>query len=217
MNAYQSEIDSLFKEWKDREPHKTNNNFIKDGIIDIDRWNHVSTKVLFILREAYQHENETDGFNLVENLLAEEGQKKGKSTWRNLGKWAYLLQNYPTENDIENVTRDWFYYEEAFLSSAIINVKKSGGKSRSDIHEIIEIAKLDQDLLRKQVDLISPDIICCCGVFGSIKVLWNETDMEEIGHRLFKTKDYKIIDYWHPATLWSQDLFYFGLKGIIEQ
>jgi len=215
METYQSQIDSLFKEWKQREPHKTNNNFIEDGIIDTQKWDEVNTKVLFILREAYQNEGEIGGFNLVKNLKAEKGEKKSKTTWRNLGKWAYLLQNYQTSNIRSKPSKDWSFYEDAFLSTAIINVKKSGGKKSTDIEEIKKFASDERDLLSRQVDLIKPDIICCCGVFGSVNVLWNE--IEEIGHRLFKTDDYLIIDYWHPATLWSQDLFYFGLKGIVEQ
>jgi hypothetical protein len=215
MQPYNYQITELFKEWKQREGHLSNSSFIEDGIIDPVRWQKSKTKVLFILREAYQEGGETSGFNLVKNLKEEEGEKKGKSTWRNLAKWAALLTDNVTWNEEKNLPREWSKYQEAFLSTAIINVKKSGGRNTTDIEEIKKFAIDDEDLLLRQIEIIDPDIICCCGVFGSVKRFWPA--MEQIGHRLYETEKYKIIDFWHPATLWSQDLFYFGLKGIIEQ
>ncbi len=215
MESYEAKMKDLFKEWKEREPHSINNNFIEDGIIDPERWSKSKIKVLFILREAYQEEGETGGFNLVENLRKEEDKKKGKSTWRNLAKWAALLSENITWDEKKDLPKDWSKYQEAFLSTALINVKKSGGNKTTVIEEIIKIAKDEKDLLNRQIEIINPDIICCCGVFGSVKILW--PDIEQIGHRLYKTDKYKIIDFWHPATRWSQDLFYFGLKGIVEQ
>ncbi|MEQ9089533.1 MAG: hypothetical protein RIE52_00500 [Balneola sp.] len=215
MQSYESEIETLFNEWKQKEPHSTNKNFIEDGIIDPVRWEKSETKVLFILREAYLEEGETEGFNLVKNLREEEHEKKGKSTWRNLAKWAALLTESITWDEKKDLPKDWFKYQEAFLSTALINVKKSGGEKTTDIEEIKSIAKEEKELLSRQIEIINPDIICCCGVFGSVKILWESID--QIGHRLYKTDKYTVIDYWHPATRWPQGLFYFGLKGIIDQ
>ncbi len=209
------DMETLFVEWKQTKTHAHLNSFIEDGIIDVVRWNTINKKVLFILREAYQPAEIEGGFNLTKKLLLESGTRKGKSTWKNLARWAYLLQNLDTPDLIQPFTRKWFDYEEALLNSAIINIKKSGGTKTSDIEDIKQFAKKDQKYLKAQIELINPDIICCCGVFGSVEHYW--PDIKKVGHRLHETSNYMVIDYWHPATRWPQDLFFYGLNGIVHQ
>jgi hypothetical protein len=213
MSDLEHQMQKLFQKWKES-TFQDQSSFIEDGIIDEERWEKTDVKVLFILREAYQEGEFTGGFNLVSNLKKEAGENKSKATWRNLARWAFLLQNRGNSSLIATYSSEWPFYEESFLSSAIINVKKSGGKKTSDIHEIKEIARRDRDFLHQQIELINSDIICCCGVFGSVEHYWPE--IKQIGRRLFTTSKYTIIDYWHPATRWPQDLLYFGLMGITE-
>ena len=48
---------------------------------------------------------------------------------------------------------------EAFLSTAMVNVKKSGGRSTSRLADIAEFARLDASRIRRQIALIQPDIV----------------------------------------------------------
>ena len=209
-------LSELFTTWKSTEPHKTNGNFIDDGIIDQNWWNACQTKVLFILREAYDLDPNSHGFNLCEYV---QEHKYPGQTWTKLGHWAYLLQNLQNDKRKEFDNRlHADLYREALLSSAVMNIKKSGGKKHTDMKEIIQLAQHDQVFLSQEIELIDPDIILCGGVYGSIKHIWeNQSAFKHLTKRVHSWGNRLIIDYWHPATQWPYEILYYGLMGMLDK
>jgi hypothetical protein len=105
---------------------------------------------------------------------------------------------------------------EYLLSSAAIDIKKSDGKKSSDHEDILKYAREDGELLREQISLITPDIILCGGTFKYFKEFWS--DREPVGETgyVYKTGNYIVIDYWHPANRYPNKLCFYALCAILQ-
>jgi len=73
--------------WKDRKIHK-GNFFIGDGIIDEERWEQATTKVLFIMKEAYESSEEVlTEWNLNDYLKQKSLKELAKPMWWSMAQW----------------------------------------------------------------------------------------------------------------------------------
>ena len=72
-------------------------------------------------------------------------------------------------------------YKLALQEIAVINLKKSGGKSSSDYDEIAEYAKYDCEEIKKEFELMDPDIIICGFTFYVLKDIVFKNEIEEVG------------------------------------
>ena len=198
-------------------PHHAGRAFIVDGVIDESRWARAPRRVLFLLKEAYDSSKEQAGFDLRERLRTQKGWRR-KATIRNLGRWAHLLHHFEP-GDIPPFPSD-DEADDAFLASALVNVKKSGGRSRSSEDDILEYARSDRALLLEQLEHICPDVIVLGGTWGPAKQLWPPLGQEPsevmVSYRCHRTTLAPLINYWHPAAHGSKKLFYYGLAGIMQ-
>ena len=101
---------------------------------------------------------------------------------------------------------------------AVINIKKSNGQSQSDDKELAAYAEADQDFLRRELDIINPDIILCGNTGDCLRTIlgdsWkdNETAMTMFGQWNGKL----VIDYYHPASQFPQSINYYALMAICQ-
>lgn len=71
--------------------------------------------------------------------------------------------------------------------------------------EILSYAKKDKDLLRKQIDILDPQIVICCGTFDCYDVIYDYTYGTE--EKLINFKNCScwrvdkrlVIDFYHPS------------------
>jgi hypothetical protein len=201
-----NEHEELLSEWAKNTGQTAD--FIKDGVIDPDRYQQTKTKVMFLLKEAYQSGESPNGFDL--RLVIREKWKgpRGK-TWHTVGRWSYAAQGgtvFPAPSDAA---------KEALLSSAVVNIKKSNGRSRSDMNEIRKIAQQDGELLKRQIALIAPDIVICGNTWGEVKHLWAES--KRIFPRIWRTESITFINYWHPANQYPNDLNDLALSALLAK
>jgi hypothetical protein len=126
----------------------------------------------------------------------------GKTTWWNIVRWGYALQHaargqmppYPDfyeRGDNEKAAA-------VLVSTAVINIKKSDGEHTSTNQDVYKYAQLDGDLLRRQVELIAPDIVVRGGTWWAVKYLWPEA--KEICDRAWKVPGITFLDFWHPGA-----------------
>ena len=171
-------LDELFLLWKNKPKgivtakkgeltiDHSNSYFIADGIVNPNIWEDTShKKILYVLKEAY---GEDWGENTLASWLGNSHPRVG--LWSRVARWTYGLQR-TSLNSIrrykESLTEE--EHNEALEAIAVLNLKKSNGKSCSDYDEIAAYAKFDKEEIQKEFELIDADIVVCGSTF---KTLW---------------------------------------------
>ncbi len=197
--------------------------FVSDGIVNEMVWNNNSDspRILFVLKEAYGGENDWS--------LTDELQKKTpwSSIWRRVTEWTYGILNTTAEKiakyepDIISMEADNKWLNRI----AVINLKKSSGRSSSKQGEIEVYAAYDRLELKKQIEIIDADIIVCGSTFSVFNSLYDnkiKTENNYCDNWYYFTdeingKNTLVIDYYHPANYYPALLNYYGLVSIYHQ
>jgi len=188
--------------------------FIKDGIIDMDRWRSADPKVLLLLKEA--RHNGVGTWDLREYLREEP---KPRGTWRKSAYWCYAIPyikrgSLPGLPFLPDRKAEFDQAVEALRSSAIVNIKKSDGKNTSRDEDIERHARRDKRLIQRQIERIKPDVVICGGTWRFVEDWWPDKirlydGVYRVGQRVF-------INFWHPAYRVSDELKYYALAAMLH-
>lgn len=200
-NNRSAELEKLFDEWRKRHISEdysndkiSKNNFIPDGIIDEASYIQSPKKILFIAKEAAcldktkktAEENfetaQNDGFWCRRVVLGEEGGTRFSSGLALLAN-AILNENFETpEKDIS-----------ALRYVAFMNINKRGGftECETDLDAYVEKYK---DLIDREIKIISPDIIVCCGM--GVRGCLSGVD---------SCKSVPVLEVYHPSYWFVKD------------
>lgn len=194
-NNRSAELDGLFEKWRER--HESENcssenisksNFIPDGIIDEASYMQSPKKILFIAKEAacLKEENTIEeNFEIAQNdgswcrrvVLGEEKRGTSFSSGLALLANAILNENFETpEKDIS-----------ALRYVAFMNINKRGGftECKTDLPGYVKNYK---DLIDREIKIISPDIIVCCG--SGVRSCLSDID---------SCKSVPVLEVYHPS------------------
>lgn len=195
-----AELEKLFEEWQER--HESENcssenisksNFIPDGIIDEASYMQSPKKILFIAKEAacLKEENtieknfetaQNDGFWCRRVVLGEEGGTRFSSGLALLAN-AILNENFETpEKDIS-----------ALRYVAFMNINKRGGFTECETDLDAYVEKYE-DLIDREIKIISPDIIVCCGM--GVRDFLSGVD---------SCKSLPVLEVYHPSARYKTD------------
>lgn len=196
-NNRSAELDELFEEWRER--HEAENydgenisksNFIPDGIIDEASYMQSPKKILFIAKEAAclkkgntiekNFENaQNDGFWCRRVAFGDAKAKKGRfSPGLALLANAILNENFETpEKDIS-----------ALRYVAFMNINKRGGFTSCQTRRLAAYVKKYKDLIDREIRIISPDIIVCCG--SGVRDCLSNVD---------SCKSVPVLEVYHPS------------------
>lgn len=218
-------LDELFELWKNKHPeggidHK-NNVFISDGIVNPQVWNSRSRKrILFILKEAYGDDWKT---NTLATWIAREHPTR--RIWNRIARMVYGIQNTSTTEICAykpHLSRD--EHVSALDQIAVLNLKKSNGKSWSNYDEILKYAEYDREEIKREFELIDADIIICGSTFTAFyeRVYEKTIPVSEKSDNWFYWLEVGgrkrlFIDFYHPANRWPNLLNYYALQGIYQQ
>lgn len=199
-NNRSAELEKLFDEWRKRhisEDYSNNeiskNNFIPDGIIDEASYMQSPKKILFIAKEAaclkkgntIEKNFETaqnDGFWCRRVVLGEEKRGTGFSSGLALLANAILNENFETpEKDIS-----------ALRYVAFMNINKRGGFTSCP--GLDAYVKKYKDLIDREIRIISPDIIVCCGM--GVRDCLSGVD---------SCKSLPVLEVYHPSARYKTD------------
>lgn len=199
-NNRSAELEKLFEEWQER--HESENcssenisksNFIPDGIIDEASYMQSPKKILFIAKEAacLKEENtiekifetaQNDGFWCRRVVLGEEGGTRFSSGLALLAN-AILNENFETpEKDIS-----------ALRYVAFMNINKRGGFTECETDLDAYVEKYE-DLIDREIKIISPDIIVCCGM--GVRDCLSGVD---------SCKSLPVLEVYHPSARYKTD------------
>ncbi len=180
-------IEDLFEVWRKDRPEYTC--FSNDGILVEDLWKKATPKIAFLLKESNDH-----FFNIRGRGWGPEGNSP--RFWRNLSMWTYIA----TEclNGRECTLPKTIEEKEKLLEPvAYINIKKKAEckpkSSDEDIHSYID---RDWGFLNRQIEIIAPDILFCC---GSFKYLRRKIQLEHISERIHYFQHLLVVDFYHPS------------------
>lgn len=203
-------LDELFDVWEKEEIHK-GKEFVRDGFVCKKEWDSSEyKKILFVLKEAY---GDVEDGSITKWL---KDCKNLPQMWKRVVEWAYGINN-TNESYIGEFPSILFNEEgtsteaakKLLKSIAIINLKKSNGQSLSNKKEINLYAKNDSEFLKKQIQLISPDIIVCGFTLDALDkyVYGKEIKKNKCDDWFYNTckitnRETIVIDYYHPAA-WS--------------
>lgn len=175
---------------------------------------------MYLLKEA--HGWDKSG-NLIDDHLMNTGKKLHR-IWRNVCEW--------TEGIFET-TKDYLpiYHETEYENNgndilkkiAVINIKKSSGKSSSDMDEINNYALFDKEEIMREIALCNPTIIICGYTMSSLNIITDYTVKDEKhpdkdwiysfelnGHKVI------VIDFFHPANHYPKLMNYYTLMKIYQ-
>ena len=166
----------LFHEWRSSYGDQ-GRTLVCDGPIGGDAaWETAPLRIVFLLKEPHDRNSilERCGYDLTELFRRPElyvGNRK--SAERVLGRWAFCLQQIHAGNSY-SLEAAGHYAHSALLATAVVNLKKlPGGKSSTDA-VIRHFAERDKGLLRRELDILQPDVVVCGGTYRTASIVFPE-------------------------------------------
>jgi len=195
--------DSLLDAWEEKFP-TDKLHFNRDGIISTDHWVKSDVKILFILKETNKAKQNV--VNAITNALSSKksGWWKGQ-VLRRVGRWAYGLANYSGE--VPSFKDAKSFGKEATWSVAYINMRKTAGGSSTNKKSFDAHVKDYAPYIKRQIELIEPDVIVLGGTFKSVKK-HIFPQMEHVCKRIHRHNKIIFINAFHPAAIVKSDGIY---------
>jgi hypothetical protein len=211
---FDSDHATLLEEWKSKYPGRE---FVYDGIIDYERWDKTPCRTLFILKESYHSKDDSGDWDMRKDLR-EYGKPFGQ-TFTKTAYLAYLINQLAKgENpNFSNIETNNQILNEAFLSSAIVNVKKPVGYPKSNSLDLIQYVTNDAGLLLRQIELIDPKFIVCGGTWYILQEVDVFPNCKKISDRVFSSNNMFIFDIWHPAVPAPGEMIFNAFAWIAER
>lgn len=191
---------------KELEARYPGEDIVNDGILDERIFLRQPQKVMFLLKETYGDYNEIIGPQDIFN---------GKSSpfWPNIYNWTIFVNQIflniaPKFKSKKEIGEQTLYVDNI----AYVNVKKvNSNKAVSDKKDILKFAEKDKDLLRKQIDVINPDIIFTSNTtFEAYQLIFDLvfSDFKNVKRYDCKKQNFiyaehqhrKIIKLYHPSS-----------------
>lgn len=251
VRAYEVAMDNLYTDWRKKRGHidieygkkkytfdvNHEDSFITDGIVCPEEWFKKDNKFrpLFLLKEAYDTNGK--GFDLIKEQLATEDKLSG--TWIYVTDWTWGLFN-TTAKVIADYSKapsclgkkEGYdkYNNEMLRKIAVINCKKSGGKSKSKYEEILGYADFDREELKREIEICDPTIIICGYTATALEyILKSDEDLTRYNFREKQGRnsnlyyhielnghDVLVIDYYHPQNRYPAIMRFYGLVGLYQ-
>lgn len=165
---------------------------IVDGLVNIGEFFNSKFKILWILKEARDIEdNKSEGYDLVKDLNEKRADGKNRTSWQTFDKIIYTT--YAIENNLNTFDEIGIHASNPKIASylrkiAYINIQKLAATKNSKNDAISNQMLQHKDILKKQILTINPKIIINCSKQNVINI-FSEAEIENI----------KIIDSNHPS------------------
>lgn len=153
------EMEKLFSRWVSTYPQGCRQGFHRDGIINEEVYKKERIKLLFVMLEPNSSEGYYNHF-YGKDLREVYGEiTPVKNLTRNVSLWVRAILDSNMHYEI--LTKSNIC--EQLKRVAIINLKKISGTGTANLELISILSWRDKEYIKKQVELISPDIIVTCG------------------------------------------------------
>jgi len=212
-----SKLNKLFQSWKKEMEENSDIGFCEDGLIYRDGqesalWQNSKRRILFLLKEN----NDNDGQDVREWTGSINGHSPNGLFYNRLSAWLYGLMNYtdtsyPPIEEAFHLTNQMKALSE--YPYAYVNVKKKSGGAFADDRTVYDFAKRYAGYLRKELDILSPNIIVCGGqvVFNiATDIIYPELTFTPSNSWVYQNKENNIllINSFHPTARKSNEVMY---------
>lgn len=147
--------------------------------------------------------------------------------WQRIAYYAdsiFCSLDGPKEYSLSNSKKYPKYNNEILKKIAIINIKKSNGKGKSDYKDIKRYAETDKRFLQREIELCDPTIIICgCYTASFLNAIMGKEIIDENNkndnlfyHFDLNGHDVIVLDFWHPSNQFPDIVNYYTLKSIYE-
>ena len=186
-------LNQLFANWRKRYGAEADR-MCFDGIVCEEVYENTDPKLLFIAKEPNSQEEK--GFDFREWWNGEVKYAFAKR----LCEWTHGIRNgFPP---LAEFVRDEKKQLAAIRSISFMNLKKTGGLGSVDWRKLQSITERDKDFLRKQIEIIDPEVVV--GGIGDSSlwsVLFPNITLQDCGFdiRVASVGCMKVIDFYHPS------------------
>lgn len=219
-NNYSQEIENLFAEWQALQQKESNeeylgapeiakDSFTYDGIINPFEYAKQDTKYIFISKESnIKNKNDPCPFRANGDIfwlrdVCFQKQKPSIFSKSIFSNRLAMFANAIYSLDFERVNK----CHDILNKVAFMNLNKRGGLSGSKGKTIPEYTKKYAGFIKREIDMIKPDIIICCG--SGLRDL-----LGEIG---ICSPRYTIIEVYHPSYRISDKRHLEKLKAAFDE
>ena len=198
---------------------------ISDGIVNPTKYLNSKLKILWILKESNDVENEVGGgwslTDTINNLNNWEEQLKNGTSDRTLQKMIYttygLLNNFMPWQEIPSIYNPDVF--EAYKKMGYINIKKVPGVNYADASQIEKAYKENKEILFKQIETYQPDVIIGGNTlcYFAEDLNFNEKSKKTAPATTFFFDSKRIyVDAYHPAYFSIKEQIYCDeiIKGV---
>jgi len=190
-------INEHFFKWR-KEAAIPEDHFHEDGIISEEEWIASTVKLCFLMKEP--NNPPKDGiqkkFDFREWWIEEVKYRFS----RVLSLWAAGVQSgFPVYESLHPQIK-----HAALRSSALVNVKKTGGKGSTALHELLPYVQRDKELILEELRIIDPEVI----IMGLSNppvirhVLFPDVKWKSSGYDILigNWEGCTLIDFYHPSS-----------------
>ena len=186
-------IDRLFELWRNARQY---NSFSNDGIIGSDDlWKQTYPKIAFLLKEV------NDSFCDIHKEPCYGPKGNSPVFWRNLNMWKYIATELLHGREC-TFSETCAEKENCVAQIAYVNLKKnaeSESRPKSNDADIQRYVDEDWEFLNRQIEIIAPDILFCCGTFKYIKGKI-ESELEPISKGIYFYRHLLVVEFCHPSA-----------------
>lgn len=241
----EKQLIGLFNEWKTAQENDSSYDwektgiavasFTPDGVINEDYWTALPSlkkkKVLYLLREANGNfsrpgdkgKKVDDGNFWFKDCI--ESLKTNNRIFKRIVDMQRVIQK---EEYLKDIADQDFLEQVAYM-----NINKRGGGATVDWKVFNEYAKKYREYIKREICIIKPDVIVCCGTYWTLvdiicelykpnnNVQWKSGTDKDFCYDNAKIKDdqgnecyVKILNMYHPSARMSDDRYIDRFKSI---
>lgn len=186
-------LDELHK--KHLSTMKDTDEFVWDGPSNWELYENSFPRIMCLVKEA------RNGYH-----PSAPNQKTDTKFMRNLARWSYLIREAFQSNTPPSMPSNAELPETNDML-AIVEVKKiNEEKTFSNYHDLNKYAIDDRDFLKRQIDLIAPNVVLCTNTLDFYDAIYDWTHLSDkkliaIGNNSCWLSDNRlVIGFYHPST-----------------
>jgi len=200
-------LQDLFAGWRINYGH-AGATFCADGLIGEDEraWLRAEPRILFLSKETNDRDGvmAASGYDLCRLLRdSHEFRQNVKTFERTLAAWSLGLQSRRAGRRLsyDQANENAESAAAAFRASAVMNLKKQPGRAQCKVRELISAAERDRFWIEREIEILSPTVVVCCGTFRVVARVLGGFDSVGGAARCHLRNGMLWVDHWHPCAL----------------
>lgn len=205
LKEFSDKVEYLNQKMKAHYAEQNEKAVLLDGIVNVELYYNAFPKILWILKEPYDKDNENESswhlsqmFDMSEKDLIERNIHKSK-TWLPVMETNYCIVNDKRYEDVKGKV-DISELFNVMKHTAVINVKKTPGNTTTPYSILKKTVKRDSQILLEQIHTYVPDIIIGGNTMYLFwEMLFNREKSQCISLEYWNRGKQIFIDAAHPS------------------